>query len=30
MGDDEVNDIAGWETSNPVKVAECRDAVDWK
>ncbi len=30
MGDDEVNDLAGWETSNPAKVAECREAVDWK
>jgi hypothetical protein len=30
MGDDEVNNIAGWETSNPVKVAECRYAVDWR
>jgi hypothetical protein len=30
MGDEEINDIAGWETSNPAKVAECRDAVGWK
>ena len=30
MGDDEVNDLAGWETSNPAKVTECREAVDWK
>lgn len=30
MGDEEINDIAGWETSNPTKVAVCRDAVGWK
>jgi hypothetical protein len=30
MGDEEINDITGWETSNPAKVAACRDAVGWK
>jgi hypothetical protein len=30
MGDEEVNDIDGWEKSNPAKVEVCRDAAGWK
>jgi hypothetical protein len=30
MGDEEVNDIDGWEKANPGKVEACRDAADWK
>ncbi len=28
MGDDEINDIPGWEKSNPAKVAACRKAAE--
>jgi hypothetical protein len=30
MGDEEINDVAGWEKANAAKAAECRAAVDWK
>ena len=30
MGDDEINDIAGWEKSHPGKVAACKAAAEWK
>lgn len=30
MGDEEINDVAGWEKANPSKVAECKAAAEWK
>ena len=30
MGDEEVDDIAGWEKTHPGKVEACRDAAGWK
>lgn len=30
MGDEEINDVPGWEKANPPKVAACKAAADWK